>query len=259
MENISWVRQTKEPAFPDVLWSRPQNKRTAGKLLVVGGHKQSFNAVSAAYSSALGAGIGTARVILPDSLQRALKGIFPEAEYAPSTDIGSFSRPALDTILEAANWADGVLLAGDFGHNSETAVLLESFSQKYKGQLTLAGDSLQYFLNKSDQILNRPLIQIACTLATLQKLAQPRIAIKQSDDLMHLLKKMGELSQNVTAGFITDYAFQIIVAFEDKQSTTEVKKEVDQVKLAAYVAVWWLQQPEKTFEALTTATWDYLQ
>jgi hypothetical protein len=70
---------------------------------------------------------------------------------------------------------------------------------------------------------------------------------------------MGELSQNVTAGFITDYAFQIIVAFEDKQSTTEVKKEVDQVKLAAYVAVWWLQQPEKTFEALTTATWDCLQ
>src|SRR5438105_2493778 len=135
-------RQTNEPLFPDVLWNRPENKRHAGKLLIVGGHQQSFSTVSEAYAAATKAGIGTARVILPDKLQKMLSGLFPEAEYAPSTHIGSFSRQALDSLLEAAEWADGVLLAGDFGRNSETAVLLESFIEKYKDLLALAGDSL---------------------------------------------------------------------------------------------------------------------
>src|SRR6185437_2415347 len=156
MENTSWLRQTSDkPLFPDVLWSRPENKRHAGKLLVVGGHQQSFSAVSEAYSAASKAGIGTARVVVPDKLQKMLTVVFPEADYAPSTLIGSFSRQALGSLLDLADWADGVLLAGDFGHNSETAVLLESFVTKYKGQVTLAGDAIDYFFQNSSVILDR--------------------------------------------------------------------------------------------------------
>src|SRR5437868_284792 len=130
MEDTNWLRQNREPLFPNILWSRPENKRYAGKLLIIGGHKQSFNDVSAAYSAALKAGIGTVRVILPDSLQKMLAKVFPEAEYAASTPIGSFSRQALGSLLDAADWADGVLLAGDLGRNSETAILLEAFVEK---------------------------------------------------------------------------------------------------------------------------------
>jgi NAD(P)H-hydrate repair Nnr-like enzyme with NAD(P)H-hydrate dehydratase domain len=121
---MDWLRQTKEPLFPDVLWSRPENKRHAGKLLIIGGHKQTFNAVSEAYSATLKAGIGIVRVILPDSLHKMLHAVFPDAEFASSTPVGSFSRLALDDLVLASEWADGVLLAGDFGHNSETAILL---------------------------------------------------------------------------------------------------------------------------------------
>src|SRR4051812_2319498 len=106
--DMNWLRQTtNKPLFPDVLWSRPENRRHAGKLLIVGGHKQEFNEVSAAYAASIKAGIGTVRVILPDSLQKTLGKMFPEAEYAASTPIGSFSRQALGTLLDVADWADG--------------------------------------------------------------------------------------------------------------------------------------------------------
>ena len=40
---------------------------------------------------------------------------------------------ALAPLLDLAQWADGVLLAGDIGRNSETTVLLETFMSKYHG------------------------------------------------------------------------------------------------------------------------------
>ena len=259
MENISWIRQSKEPAFADVLWSQPQNKRGAGKLLIIGGHKQSFNAVSAGYSTSLKAGVGSVRVILPDSLQRMLRGVLPEAEYAPTNSIGSFSRQALDTLLLASEWSDAVLLAGDFGHNSETAVLLESFIDKYRGRLTLAGDSLEYFQAKPDKIFDRSGTVIVCSLASLQKLAQPKTALRQTDDLVQILKRLDGFSREIKTGLVINNSAQIIVACDGKQSTTPISTAVDDEALAAYVSVWWLQQPEKIFEALTTAAWCYAQ
>src|SRR3954471_3597520 len=123
--DTNWLRQTPDkPLFPDILWSRPENKRLAGKLLVIGGSSHGFAAPGGAYTAAQKAGIGSVRVLLPDSTEKALSKILPEAEFAPSTISGSFSRQALGILLAQAEWADGVLLAGDFGKNSETAILL---------------------------------------------------------------------------------------------------------------------------------------
>src|ERR1700759_1177296 len=153
MADTSWLKQTSEPLFPNILWSRPENKRQAGKLLIIGGHKQSFSAVSRAYAAAQKAGAGTIRVVLPLSLQKTLGKSFPEAEFADSTAIGSFSRQALGLFLELSDWAEGVLLAGKFGQNSETAVLLENYVAKFAGQLTLAGDSLEYFYRDAGALM----------------------------------------------------------------------------------------------------------
>src|SRR5690606_2345051 len=55
-----WRRQTPgEPLFPDVLWSRPEQKTTAGKLLVIGGNLHAFAAPAEAYNEAEKAGVGT--------------------------------------------------------------------------------------------------------------------------------------------------------------------------------------------------------
>lgn len=256
MENTSWLRQAKQPLFPDLLWNRPENKRYAGKLLVIGGHAQSFTAVSGAYSAAAKAGIGTARVILPDKLQKTLSKVFPEAEYAASTAIGSFSRRALDALLEAAVWADGVLLAGDFGRNSETAVLLESFIDKYSGQISITGDTIDYFLPKPSIIIHRESSLAITSVAKLQKLARPNFIIRQRDDLAQSVSKLGIFTEAIKASIVTWHSGNIIVATQGRVSTTAVK-DSQEGGLAAAASVWQLQQPEKPFETLTTAAWSY--
>lgn len=254
MEDTNWLRQTKQtPLFPDVLWNRPENRRHAGKLLIIGGHAQSFNEVSQAYSAAGQAGVGTARVILPDKLQKMLSGVFPEAQYAPSTPIGSFSRQALDTWLQEATWADAVLLAGDFGRNSETAILLESFAAKYSGKLALSGDSLDDFLKSPASLLNRPNTLIVANLSQLQKLVFGRAFIKQNSDLATMVRQIHSLSGKVQAAIVMEHRAQIIAAYRQQISTTPVTQKTDMTALAAYATVWWLQQSENSFEALTTA------
>ncbi len=141
MDKNFWLKQGSEPLFPDLLWSRPENKKQAGKLLIIGGNVHGFAAAGEAYAEASKAGIGTARVLLPDSLQKTVGRVFEAGEYAPSTPSGSFSQKALAELLDRANWSDGVLLAGDLGRNSETAILIEHFTEKYQGQLTFTKDA----------------------------------------------------------------------------------------------------------------------
>jgi NAD(P)H-hydrate repair Nnr-like enzyme with NAD(P)H-hydrate dehydratase domain len=250
---MDWLKQKPgEPLFPDLLWSRPENRRHAGKLLIIGGHKQSFNEVSAAYSAALKAGVGTARVILPDSLQKMLHKLFPEAEYAAANQIGSFSRQALGTLLDATEWADGVLLAGDFGHNSETAILLEGFIEKYQGKLALVGDSLDYFLAHPSQLVERKDTLIIGDLGQLQKLASPAL-IQQKSDFVMAIRQISDWVSRTHLSVVTVHSNKAIVAVKQQISTSDVKAVVPDVNLAAYATVWWLQQPEKPFEALSTA------
>jgi ADP-dependent NAD(P)H-hydrate dehydratase / NAD(P)H-hydrate epimerase len=257
MENINWLKQTPDkPLFPDILWSRPENKRHAGKLLIIGGHSQSFSAVSRAYAAAEMAGAGTIRMVLPDALQKTIGKTFPEAEFAASTPIGSFSRQALELFLDLAKWADGVLLAGDFGKNSETNILLENFIEKFAGQLTVVGDSLDYFLQKSEQLITRPKTTIVGSLNQVQKLARGQ-AIRQQDDLVQILNKLSIFTSDTKAGVITEQNGQIIVALNGQVSTTQSKKGGVGPELAAYASVWRLQQPKKPLEGLTTSIYCY--
>jgi hypothetical protein len=254
---MNWLKQTPDkPLFPDVLWSRPENRRRAGKLLIIGGHMQSFNAVSEAYSAALKAGIGTVRVVVPDSLRKMLVKLFPEAEYAASTPIGSFSRQALGELLEASRWADGVLLAGDFGRNSETAVLLDGFIDKYKGLLAMAGDSVDYFLKHPAKLTSRPQTLILAEPDQLQKLAGPSL-IKQSADLVPFLQQLSEWVSQTDLSVITVHSNHAITGYKGQVSTSPVNITETGPKLAAYATVWLLQQPERVFEALTSAIYSY--
>src|SRR5471032_3085314 len=104
-----WHKQAADkPLYPDLLWSRPENRAQAGKLLIVGGNAHGFAAAGEAYAEATKAGVGTARVLLPDSLQKTVGKVFEAGEYAPSTPSGSFAKRALAELLAMAEWADGV-------------------------------------------------------------------------------------------------------------------------------------------------------
>lgn len=254
-----WRRQTaKEPLYPDLLWSRPEHKRQAGKLLVVGGHAQGFAAAGEAYAEAAKAGIGTARVLLPDSLQKTVGKVLAAGEYAPSTPSGSFAQTALAELLALAGWADGVLLAGDLGRNSETAILLEKLIDKYAGQLTLAKDATDYFVNAPTKLLARQDSLLVVSLAQMQKLAiKARFpkAITFEMDLLRLVDVLHEFTSAYRANIIVKHLQNIFVAVNGQVSSTKLDDdpEVWRVKTAARAAVWWLQNPAKPFEAITTS------
>ncbi len=259
MDRTYWHKQTVDgPLYPDLLWSRPENRATAGKLLIIGGSAHGFAAPAEAYEQAVKAGIGTAKVLLPDVLEKTVGKVFEAGEFAGSTATGSFGKQALAEWLAFASWADSVLVAGDLGRNSETAIVLEQFAAKYSGQLNLTKDAVDYFTKNSDQILKRPATTLVLSLAQLQQLARSahfEQAITFGMDLLRLVDFLHELTDRYATNLVVKHLENIFVAGGGQVNTTKLAqdKETWRVTAAAHCAVWWLQNPTKTFEALTTA------
>lgn len=253
-----WQRQTAaEPLFPNLLWSRPENRLYAGKLLVVGGNAQGFASAAQAYAEAQKAGAGSVRVLLPDALAKTLGKTFEAGEFAPSTPSGSFSQKALAELLSLSQWADGVLIDGDLGRNSETAILLEKFVAKYQGQLTVSSDSADNFLNAPQAVLQRPQTLLVISFGQLQKLMTashfPK-AITSDMGLLRFAEVLHLFSLQHHAHILAAYDNHLFVAVEGRVSSTARKLDDSwQTTAASHAAIWWLQNPDKPFEALTTS------
>lgn len=256
---MTWLKQTQDkPLFPDLLWSRPERRDQAGKLLIIGGNQYGFSAAAEAFAAASSAGIGVSRVLLPSKLKSTVSALFPEAEFAPSTPSGSFARVGLADWLEAAAWADGVLLAGDIGHNSETALVLESFMSKYSGQLTIAQDVAEYVITNPNLVLFRPNTTLVLSMGQLQKLAKHNKSpdpITQAMGLPELAEWLSSFTTEHTVNIVTKHLDHVIAAVSGDVSSTAQKPSTDswRVATAARCAVWWLQLPTKPFESITTA------
>ncbi len=261
MDNTYWHKQADKPLFPDLIWARPENKRQAGKLLIIGGNKFGFAAVGSAYTAAQKAGAGHIRVLMPDALAKTVSKLLPEAEFAPSTPSGSFSRQSLGTFMELAQWTDGVLLAGDFGRNSETAVVLERFLQDYKGQVTLQQDSLDYFWRPEHPLIERPKTNMVINLGKLQKYAKnnwPGTPVLHSMSLKDLVDWLHERTRDSSVSVITKHAEQLLAARKGEVVSNPTKDEINwQTELGAYISVWQIQQPSKPFSALVSAVYDF--
>lgn len=255
-----WYKQSADkPAFPDLQWSRPENKKHAGKLLIVGGNQYGFVEPAEAFRFAEAAGIGVAQLLLPDSLKRFVGPGFNAGQLAPSTPSGSFSQKALGNLLEMALWADGVLLAGGLGHNSETAILIEKFLEKYSGPVTITKDAADYCLALPKLSLDRTDTLLVITMAQLQKLgtaAKVSSPFTLGMDLLRLVDGLHDFTQKHTAHIIVRHHDQIVVAVNGYISTTPYTLEMWRVKTAALASVWWLQNPEKAFEGITTSLFE---
>lgn len=259
MDRAYWIRQEAgKPLFPELEWSRPENRLSAGKLLIIGGNYYGFASVAEAYAAAAKAGIGTARVLLPQAVQKVVGRVLENGEFAPSTPSGSFSQKALDEFLLSANWADGVLLAGDLGRNSETAILLEKFLQKTPTAVTLTKDAVDYATSAPHTILQRPNTLLVLSLSQLQRLgiaARFAQAVTFRMDLLRLVEWLHEFTTAYAPGIIVKHLDTICVAWKGQVSTTKCAKELPvwRVKSAAAASVWWIQNPAKPFESLTAS------
>ncbi len=79
-----WLKQTNEALFPEILWSRPETKAGAGKLTIIGGNLHAIAAPINAYNYAFEAGVGAARVVMPESVRKSFGKIVHEAYFAPT-------------------------------------------------------------------------------------------------------------------------------------------------------------------------------
>jgi hypothetical protein len=259
MDRGYWLRQEAgKPLFPELEWSRPENRQQAGKLLIVGGNLHGFAAPAEAFARATRAGIGTARVLLPSAVQKIVGRVLEAGEYAPSTPSGSFGQKALNELLLSASWADAVLLAGDLGRNSETAILLEKFLGKYSGAVTLTKDAVDYAVSAPQTILHRQDTLLVLSLSQLQRLgtaAKMPQAIAFSMDLLRLTEWLHDFTSQYQPYIIVKHLDSLIVAAGGRVSTTRIKEpqQVWRVLCAACAATWWVQNPQKPFEALTTS------
>ncbi|MEI8187622.1 MAG: hypothetical protein WCG30_01615 [Candidatus Saccharibacteria bacterium] len=261
MSEPTVVYQTKgKPAFEDLLWSRPENKKHAGKLLIIGGNKFGFSSPGEAYNEAEKAGAGAIRVIMPDSLRTMISKIFPAADFVGSNPSGGFSQASIAEIIDQLEWTNGTLLSGDFGHNSETSIVIEKILSS-KGQLTFSGDSIDSFLLSPGNLMSRANTLIVTNFSKLQKISIKLRVEKPITSMMPtplLLGAISEMSINYPAIIALIHEDKVIIGYKGKISVTGITKDANlENKVASHASVWWMQNPDKQFEAITSSVVDF--
>lgn len=255
-----WQKQLySEPLFKDLLWSRPEQKALAGKLLIVGGNDHAISAPGEAYSIANKQGIGEAKVIMPDKTRKLLGPKTPlDIELVPSTPSGSFSTKAEQAMKSYMAWGDATLFAGDIGRNSETAILLETIANKMPGIQIYTRDAADYFYSSPKTLFERPDTLIVASIAQLQKFCkqlQWQKAITFDMGLGQLCELLQQLTTKYKTYITVQYSNSIIVAVNGQVMITKLASEPNKWRLNTAVAasVWWLQNPSEPFKAIATS------
>jgi ADP-dependent NAD(P)H-hydrate dehydratase / NAD(P)H-hydrate epimerase len=254
-----WHKQTPGTAlYGDIEWQRPETKALAGKLLIVGGNKLGFAAVAQAYSDALAAGVGECRAVLPDALKSVIDKFALDCVYVPTNPSGGMSKEALSTIEASAAWADAVLLIGDAGRNSETAIMLEQFVTRTPKPVLITRDAVDLLRTNASELLQRPHTAFIVSLAQLQKLFQavyyPK-TILFSMQLTTLVETLHKFTISYPVTVVVFHQNQLVVAHDGQVSTTpwDEAMKIWRGSVAAKASVYWLQNLNRPLEAITTS------
>lgn len=259
MDMRYWHKQTKTAGlFPELAWSKPENRAFAGKLLIIGGNAHGFSAPAEAYAESIKAGIGTVHALLPDAIKKLVGIIIENASFAPSTPSGSFSQKSLAEWIGESAWADGILFAGDLGRNSETAITLEKFLRSTETLSVLTRDAADYVISSPQSIAERPNTLLVLSLSQLQRLAIATSFHKPiafSMDMLRLVSWLHEYTARHACHLVVRHLNTTFVAVNGEVSTMPAPKDqkIWRLKTATHAAVWWLQNPNKAFEAITVA------
>jgi hypothetical protein len=253
-----WLKQTSsKPLFEDLIWSKPENKTHAGKLLIIGGSTNGFAHTVSCFSEAQKAGAGVVKVVIPESIKKIIGYANEDIIYGQATKSGGFSQEALGLFIETSEWSDAVLLSGELANNSETSILFEKFIEKYNDALIIAGDAFDFTNHFWSKLLKNNKVTFVLDFNRLQKLSMISGLTKpitSTTTLVNLVENLHEMTELTHANLIIEYSDFIIVASQGYVSTTKIENKNNlQIKLAANAAIWYMQNINKTFEALSCA------
>lgn len=254
-----WSKQTnQQPLYPDIEWSKPERRDQAGRLGIIGGNKISFASVAEAYSTALEAGAGEAKVLLPDVLKKDIPKIITDTVFSPSNQSGSLSSKASDDLLALSEWSSGILMIGDAGRNSETAITYERFTQNYQGSLTITRDAIDLIRNSSLSLVERPDTLLVLSFAQMQKLFSsvyyPKI-LTFSMQLAALAEAVHKFTITYPVTLLVLHKDHLIVAHQGNVTSTpwDNPMAIWRGQVAARAATYWLWNKGTPLEAVAAS------
>ncbi|MDR1196822.1 MAG: hypothetical protein LBL08_00910 [Candidatus Nomurabacteria bacterium] len=258
MNQDYWQKQESKPLFPDIEWSKPEQRSQAGKLLIVGGSAHGFTAVVRAYQTALNAGAGAVKVVLPDVLKSKLPPDFSEGIFLPTNDGGGLSLTGQNELLASANWADGILLIGDSGMNSEVAGLFSRLLEKTDKPLTITRDAIELLTTDGEKLANRPQTHLFMSFSQTQKLFSsvyyPKI-LTFSMNLANLVENLHKFTITYPISVTTIHQNSLVSAHSGQVISQKTDNQLDLISgdLATKAATYLLWTPQKPLEAIATS------
>ena len=172
MDQSYWRKQEAgKPLFPDIEWSKPEQQSARGNLLIIGGSSHGFASVGKAWQTAGKTGAGKVKVALPDILKKNLPADI-DGIFLPTNPSGGIGRDGLDALKASAEWADGILLVGDLGQNSETATVLRELLESISSNkwVTITRDAVDLMMGIGEDLVNRPRTNLVMSFSQTQKL-----------------------------------------------------------------------------------------
>jgi NAD(P)H-hydrate repair Nnr-like enzyme with NAD(P)H-hydrate dehydratase domain len=259
MDYDYWLKQAADkPLFPDIEWSKPEQRAQAGKLGIVGGNKLGFAGVAEAYSVATSTGAGMVRVLLPDVLRKSIPTTITDTVFGPTNQSGSLTKEAVAEMNALGEWASGILLVGDAGRSSETAIAYEGFIQHYEGPLVITRDAVDLVKNGSQQLVDRPQTMLVVSFAQLQKLFQlvyyPKV-LTFSMQLAQLVEAVHKFTVTYPVTIAVLHKEHLVIAHDGRVVTTawENPMAIWRGSVASKIATYWLWNPSKPLESAASA------
>lgn len=259
MEHPYWHKQTSEqPLYPDIEWSKPEQKSKAGRLGIIGGNKLGFAGVAEAYGVSTNAGVGEVRVLLPDALKKSIPAVMTDVIYGATNPSGSLAKDALTEMKAIGDWATGILMVGDAGRNSETAIVYEDFLRDYSSPLTITRDAVDLIKNANSSVIERPDTLLVMSFAQLQKLFQlvyyPKV-LTFSMQLTGLVEALHKFTITYPVSITVLFKDQLLVASGGEVTSTpwDNPMAIWRGSTAAKASCYWMWTPQKVVEAVTAS------
>lgn len=246
-----FIRQADEPLYPKALWNRPVARSAGGRILIVGGHRGDFSLPTAIFQLAEAAGIGQATVALPDVLRPLLAGA-PGVEFLPSSPSGSLGRAALGELIDLADDAGAVVLAG-LSNNSETTILAEGLVRETHRPAIVVGEAAEVLRHALPDLAAGPGTLFILSLPQLFKLADALgLPTRVSrTDLAGRLQIIQSIAEACKASFLI-HGQELVAATDGRLILTEAGP-LPEAALAGAATAFWVQNPDHS-AALATAS-----
>lgn len=211
-----WQKQTADtPLFPDVEWNRPERRDLAGKLGIIGGSSLSFAAAAESYKIAKETGAGEVRVLLPDALRSKIPASMVDVTFGATTPSGGLAADAKIDVAALQAWADVLLLCGDAGKNSQTAILYEELVASCERPIVLTRDAVDLLQNSAPIVLGNPNVALVLSFSQLQRLFRAVYYPKMlafSMQLAQFVETLHKFTVTYPVTIVTLHAEQLIIA-----------------------------------------------